>query len=115
MRDFVNPAFGNFPVAKVTRTQVKELLAETLKRRSPKHVEVLHAVVSGIFTDHIEISRCQYMVSETVKNGRFGLPKTGKRLIDLPESLTAKLEKHILQLRGEALRKGKTWIFFFLA
>ena len=47
------------------------------------------------------------MVSETTRNGRFGLPKTGKRLIDLPESLVSKMENHIFNLKKEAFKSGE--------
>ncbi|SMC26644.1 integrase [Desulfacinum hydrothermale DSM 13146] len=56
--------------------------------------------------DHLDVQNCQYMIVETVRHGRFGSPKTGKRLIDLPEVLVTKLEGYILELRKEALRTG---------
>ena len=48
----------------------------------------------------------QYMVAENVRRGKFGLPKTGKRLIDIAESVVPKLEAHIRLLRKNALEHG---------
>lgn len=54
----------------------------------------------------LDVSNSQYMVSETVRRERFGTPKTGRRLIDLPEPLVCRLENHIKALRKEALKAG---------
>jgi len=189
-RDFLNPVIGEFPIGSVNRNRVKDLLVDVLAIRSPKTVELVHAVISGIFTeaidrgytnenpaskllkkilpaknkrnqrkpdpfpkadlekvlssawgrlpvpfglifeilaysgmrlgeclamhiDHLDISNCQYMVSETTRNGRFGLPKTGKRLIDLPESLILQIEKHVFELRKKAFGEGKIVDYLF--
>jgi hypothetical protein len=45
-----------------------------------------------------EIIGNQYLVAENVRRGKFGLPKTGKRLIDIAESVVPKLEAHIRML-----------------
>jgi len=63
--------------------------------------------------NQLDISNRQYMVSETVRRGQFGLPKTGKRLIDLPEPLVKKLEQHIRSLRKKALSEGTAVEFLF--
>src|SRR4030042_1432604 len=43
------------PLDEVDKAQVKRLLADLLQIRSPKTVEVTHAVVSGIFTEANEL------------------------------------------------------------
>lgn len=183
VRDFVNPVLGKYPLHQVSRNKIRDLLSQVGKIRSHKTVELVHAVVSGIFSeaidlgytaanpaqgllrkvlppkakrrqsmpdpfsrkdletllataqpllqepvylvletmaysgmrlgealamhwDHLDITNCQYMVSETVRNGRFGIPKTGKRLIDLPDFLVKKLDRHLLKLRKQALADG---------
>jgi integrase len=190
VRDFVNPMLGLMPIKKVARNHVKDLLTDTLAIRSPKTVELLHAVISGIFAeaidrgytnsnpasgllkkvlppkhkrnlsepdpltkgdlgklldaswmhlplnlalvidsiaysgmrlgeclamhrDHLDVTNCQYMVSETFKRERFGLPKAGKRLIDLPESLVERLEKFIKTMRKESMSEGKEVGYLF--
>jgi integrase len=190
IQNHINPVIGSIPIQKVGRNRVREMLAEILAIRTSKTVELIHSVVSGIFTeaieggatnenptagllkrllppkhkrnestpdpftkedlgkmlvtawrhlnpvlaliletaaysgmrlgeclamhcDQLDISNLQYMVSETVKNGRFGSPKTGKRLIDLPGSLVTKLETHIKVLRKEGLRQGKNVTYLF--
>jgi len=51
VRDFVLPSLGAKPIDKVTRPVIKDLLADILEIRSAKHVELLHAVISGIFNE----------------------------------------------------------------
>lgn len=63
--------------------------------------------------DHLDASNCQYMIMETVRHGRFGIPKTGKRLIDLPDDLVARLQSHILRKRKEALSEGRDFTYLF--
>lgn len=55
---------------------------------------------------NLDIRNLQYSVSETTRQGRFGPPKSGKRLIDLDPSLVIKLEEHIKHLRKESLAAG---------
>jgi integrase len=63
--------------------------------------------------DHLDASNCQYMIMETVRHGKFGIPKTGKRLIDLPDDLVARLQNYILRKRKEALSEGKDVTYLF--
>lgn len=190
-RDFLLPRFGEMPVKRIDRNQVRDLLVDTLAIRSAKSVEVFYAVLSGIFGEAIErgyiesnpchgllkkvlppkrkrnqstpdpfsnadldllldaarehladplalvletlaytgmrLGEClamrwnhfdalnrQYMVSEAVRHKRYDVPKTGKRLTDIPDFLAAKLEKRIRELRKAALREGKEVSFIFL-
>lgn len=190
VRDYVMPVLGAKPLERIDRRAVKEFLVDALADRAAKTVELLHAVVSGIFTeaidggkvadnpaekllrkilppkakrnesmpdplsiedldalltaawkhlparmalimdtlastgmrlgevlamhaDHLDMRHHQYMVSETMRRGRYGLPKYGKRLIDLPEHLTVKLERHIKNLRVDAFRKGEQVGYLF--
>lgn len=183
VRGFVLPALGQKPLDKVDRNAVKDLLVDTLAIRSAKHVEVLHCVISGIFSeaidrgrvhenpasglahkvlpakrkrnesspdpfsrddlqkvmdaarnycrptvalvletlaytgmrlgeclamhrDNLDAGNSQYMVKETVRNGKFGEPKTGRRLIDLMEENAKSLQSHILNLRRESMSQG---------
>jgi integrase len=56
--------------------------------------------------DNLDVANCQYMVKETVRNGKFWEPKTGRRLIDLMEDNLKALENHVLRLRRDALSQG---------
>jgi integrase len=182
IRDFLRP-LHNLPLDQVDRTRVKRLLVDLLRIRSANTVEVVHAVISGIFseaidlgyTEHnpaygllkrilppknkrnisepdpfsrqdldrfleaawsklpepfpliletiamsgmrlgeslamgwenLDVRNCQYNVSETTRHGRFGPPKSGKRLIDLDATLVAKLENHIKKLKKASLALG---------
>ncbi len=57
--------------------------------------------------DNLDSRNCQYNVTETTRAGRFGPPKSGKRLIDLDEALVGKLEVHIKKMRKEGMAEGK--------
>ena len=56
--------------------------------------------------ENLDAKNCQYNVTETTRHGRFGPPKSGKRLIDLDPTLVAKLETHIKKLKKEGLAAG---------
>jgi integrase len=182
IRDFLKP-LHNLPMEQVDRIRVKRLLVDLLKIRSANTVEVVHAVISGIFSEAIDLGytdknpaygllkkilppknkrnltepdpfnredldrfleaawgklpepfplileamamtgmrlgeclamcwenldakNCQYNVTETTRHGRFGPPKSGKRLIDLDPTLVAKLEPHIKKLKKDGLAAG---------
>lgn len=180
---FVRPSLGSVPLKQVDRARIRKLLIEVGQIRSAKSVELVHAVISGVFSEAIDmgytlenpahgllkkllppkrkrnqtmpdplsredlgrllgaarshlpepypliletlansgmrLGEClamqaslldvrnrQYMVSQTFKNDRYGLPKTGKRLIDLPTPLVVRLEAHVRQLRRGAMAEG---------
>jgi integrase len=182
IRDFLGP-LHNLPMEQVDRTRIKRLLVDLLKIRSANTVEVVHAVISGIFSEAIDLGytefnpaygllkkilppknkrnltepdpfnredlgafleaawakqpepfplilevmamsgmrlgealamcwenldsrNCQYNVAETTRHGRFGPPKSGKRHIDLDETLVGKLDTHIKKLRKECMAAG---------
>ena len=182
IREFLRP-LHNLSLGKVDRVQVKRLLVDLLKIRSANTVEVVHAVISGIFSEAIDLGytdknpaygllkkilppknkrnlnepdpinrqevdlfletawaklpeplplileimvmsgmrlgealamcwgnldtrNCQYQVTETTRQGRFGPPKSGRRLVDLDETLVSKLDTHIMKLRKDGLAAG---------
>jgi integrase len=63
--------------------------------------------------DNLDPANNCYKVGQTVRRQQFGLPKTGERIIDIPESLTREIQSHVLGLRKEALRTGKAVDYFF--
>jgi integrase len=182
IREFLRP-LQKLPLDQVDRIRIKRLLVDLLKIRSANTVEVVHAVISGIFSEaidlgyiennpaygllkkilppknkrnftepdpfnlqdrdkfleasraklpdpfpliletmaiagmrlgetlamcweNLDVRNLQYHVTETTRQGRFGPPKSGKRLIDLDPPLVAKLEAHIKKLRKESLAVG---------
>jgi integrase len=182
VRDFLRP-LSPMPLSQVDRARVKRLLADLLKIRSPGTVELVHAVISGIFSEAIDLgytdrnpaygllkrilppkksraqtepdpfsqddlrkflaaaweklpgpraliievmamtgmrlgeamamrleyldsSNCQYHVMATTRNGRYGPPKSGRRLVDLDETLVTKLESQGRLLKRQALSTG---------
>lgn len=60
----------------------------------------------AICWENLDVRNCQYQVTETTRQGRFGPPKSGKRHVDLDAPLAAKLEGHVKELRKESLRTG---------
>jgi integrase len=182
IRDFLRP-LHKLPLDRVDRHRIKRLLVDLLKIRSANTVEVVHAVISGIFSEAIDLGytdknpaygllkkilppknkrnlsepdpfnlpdrdqflkvagdklprpfplileilamsgmrlgealamcwenldgrNCQYQITETTRQGRFGPPKSGKRLVDLDGPLVAQLEGYVKELRRESLRTG---------
>jgi integrase len=181
-RDFLRP-LHKLPLDRVDRHRIKRLLLDLLKIRSANTVEVVHAVISGIFSEaidlgytdknpaygllkkilppknkrnlsepdpfnlqdrdrflaaagdrlpepfplileimamsgmrlgealamgweNLDVRNCQYQVTETTRQGRFGPPKSGKRLVDLDASLVAKLEGYVKELRKASFKTG---------
>jgi integrase len=181
-RDFLRP-LHKLTLDQVDRHRIKRLLVDLLKIRSANTVEVVHAVISGVFSEaidlgytdknpgygllkkilppknkrnltepdpfnlqdrdkfldaaraklpdpyplimenmamtgmrlgetlamswqNLDVRNCQYNVAETTRQGRFGPPKSGKRLIDLDVPLVVKLEAYIKELRKESLKTG---------
>jgi integrase len=182
IRNFLRP-LHNLPLDQVDRLKVKRLLVDLMKIRAANTVEVVHAVISGIFSEAIDLGytdknpaygllkkilppknkrnlnepdpfnqkdlgwllegawdklpepfpliletmamsgmrlgealamSCgnldtlnrQYNVAEATRQGRFGPPKSGKRLIDLDETLVGKLDTHIKKLKKAGLTTG---------
>lgn len=189
IRDFLQP-LHNLPLELVDRVKVKRLLVDLMKIRSASTVETVHAVISGVFSEAIDLGytdknpaygllkrilppkskrtlkspdpfnqkdlerlleaawgklqepfpliletmamsgmrlgevlamscgnldarNCQYNVAETTKLGRFGPPKSGKRLIDLDETLVENLEVHIKKLKKDSLVTGVLPYYLF--
>ncbi len=56
--------------------------------------------------ENLDVRNCQYQVTETTRQGRFGPPKTGKRLVDLDADLVANLEEYVKGLRKASLCTG---------
>jgi integrase len=84
------------------------MVIETLAKSGMRLGECL-----AMHPDHLDVSNSQYMIIEKVRHGKFGNPKTGKRLIDLPEGLVAELQNFILAKRKEALSEGEDITYLF--
>jgi integrase len=57
---------------------------------------------------HIDLSRRLFHVIEAYKSETFRKPKGGKsRFVDIPESLAAELEAHVVALKKEGLQAGR--------
>ena len=78
------------------------LLLETMAMTGMRLGEVL-----AMHRQHLDPAHGQYLVSESMKGGRYGPPKGGdRRLLDLEEGLVEKLEVYIRGLRKDALARG---------
>jgi integrase len=53
--------------------------------------------------DNLDARNGQYNVTESTRAGQFGPPKSGRRLIDLEDTLVEKLEIHMKKMRKAAL------------
>jgi integrase len=58
--------------------------------------------------ENLDVRNCQYNIAETTKQGRFGPPKSGKRLIDLDAPLVAKLEARIKKIAEREFKSRYT-------
>lgn len=68
----------------------------------------------ALHVDNLDVSNNQYHVTEKIRRGEFGPPKSGEsRLIDLPESLIMKLRGHINGMKEEMLKEGKSVGYLF--
>ncbi|MEN6467173.1 MAG: tyrosine-type recombinase/integrase [Syntrophaceae bacterium] len=190
VRDYIMRGLGKLPINKIDRAAVKKMLAELAGQKSHKTIELIHSVLSGIFSEAVEMGLIEknpaqgllkkllppkhkrigkrpdpfskadldwfleaanemlpapyplifrvlarsgmrlgeclamrldnldpanncYKVGQTVRRQQYGLPKTGERIIDIPESLTRELQSHVLSLRKEAMKTGKPVNYFF--
>lgn len=82
IREFLRP-LHKLPMEQVERAMVKRLLVDLLKIRSANTVEVVHAVISGIFSEAIDLGY-------TEVNPAYGLlkkilPPKNKRNLTEPE------------------------------
>ena len=82
VRGFLRP-LHKLPMDQVDRHRVKRLLVDLLKIRSANTVEVVHAVISGIFTEAIDLGY-------TEVNPAYGLlkkilPSKNKRNLTEPD------------------------------
>lgn len=53
--------------------------------------------------ENLDARNGQYNVTESTRAGRFGPPKSGRRLVDLEDTLVGKLEIHMKRMRKAAL------------
>jgi integrase len=99
----------------LSRTDL-DLVLDAAKKHLP---EQLYLVIETLAYSGMRLGEClamkwsnldvpnnQYMIAESVRRGKFGTPKAGSRLIDLPEALSSDLERYIKGLRKEALKEG---------
>jgi len=86
LRDFVLPVLGEKPLVKVSKKKVKELLAELFTIRAAKTVELVHAVISGVFREAID----NELASKNPAQGvlRKVLPPKHKRSESTPDPLS---------------------------
>ena len=80
------PPLNTLPLDQVDRIQVKKLLTELLKIRSPKTVETVHAVISGIFNEAIDMGYTEQNPAHGLL--RKILPAKRKRNLTRPDPFT---------------------------
>jgi integrase len=93
LRDYL-ACWERLPLTQIDRHQVKQLLVELCRRRSPKTVELTHAVISGIFTEAIDLGYTDRNPAHALL--RRILPAKRKRPLAEPDPFTrADLERFI--------------------
>jgi integrase len=86
--------------------KLPEPLALVLEVMAMTGLRLGEALALAMRREYLEPSNGQYHVTATTRNGRYGPPKSGKRLVDLDDTLVVKLESHIQRLRKQSLAKG---------
>lgn len=87
IREHLKP-LNKLPLEQVDKAQVKRILADLLQIRSPKTVEVTHAVISGIFTEANELGYCDFNPAHGLL--KRVLPAKKKRVLNEPDPLNRK-------------------------
>jgi hypothetical protein len=70
----------------IDRHHVKHLLVELCQRRSPKTVELTHAVISGIFTEAIDLGYTDHNPAHALLKRI--LPAKRRRPLTMPDPFT---------------------------
>ena len=83
-RDHLRP-LHQLSLEEVSKAQVKKLLVDLLKIRTPKTVEVTHAVINGIFTEANELGYTKVNPAHGLLNRV--LPSKKKRVRSAPDPL----------------------------
>ncbi|MGC8718858.1 MAG: tyrosine-type recombinase/integrase [Thermodesulforhabdaceae bacterium] len=98
---FILPAIGFKPLVRVTRNDVKKLIAEIYEIRSAKTAELVYAVISGIFAEAIDNG----FTSENPCTGilKKVLPPKRKRESKQPDPFTQDELKVVLDVAREKL------------
>jgi integrase len=86
LRTFLKP-LEHLPLEQVQKIQVKHLLADLLVTRSPNTVQVVHAVISGIFTEANELGYLDQNPARGLL--RRLLPAKKRRVQNPPDPFTA--------------------------
>ncbi|MEJ2071578.1 MAG: site-specific integrase, partial [Syntrophobacterales bacterium] len=86
LRTFLKP-LEYLPLEQVQKVQVKHLLADLLASRSPNTVQVVHAVISGIFTEANELGYLDQNPARGLL--RRLLPAKKRRVQNPPDPFTA--------------------------
>ena len=82
VRDHLRP-LHHLSLEQVSKALVKKLLADLLKIRAPKTVEVTHAVISGIFTEANELGYTEVNPAHGLL--KRVLPAKKKRVLSAPD------------------------------
>jgi integrase len=61
--------------------------------------------------ENFDINNCQYQVTESVKLGKFGPPKSGERLVDLDAALVTKIEAYQRKMGKGKVRFSARYLF----
>ena len=96
IRDFLRP-LHKLPMEQVERAMVKRLLVDLLKIRSANTVEVVHAVISGIFSEAIDLGYTE-IIPHMVCSRRYCRPRTSATFPNLTRSTVKTWDAFLKQL-----------------
>jgi len=100
IREHLRP-LNKLPLEQVDKAQVKRVLADLLQIRSPKTVEVTHAVISGIFTEANELGYCNVNPAHGLL--KRVLPAKKRRVLNAPDPFNQQDLATFLETAGAKL------------
>jgi integrase len=100
VREYLRP-LHQLPLDRVDRSRIKRLLAEMLKIRAPKTVELTYAVISGIFSEANDLGYTDQNPAQGLL--KKVLPPKSKRALKEPDPLTRQDLEKFMQAAWEKL------------
>jgi integrase len=112
VQDYLQPLHP-LPLKQVDRSRIKRLLSDLLKRKAPKTVELTYAVVSGIFSEAIDLGYTDHNPAHGLL--KKVLPPKSKRAQKEPDPFNRQDLKKFLQTAWEKLPQSLALVIEVMA
>jgi integrase len=113
LRLHVVPVIGARTITSIKRAHVKELLADAARIRSPKTVELMHAVLSGVFREAVDLE----ILADNPATGLLDriLPPRAQRNQTVPDPFTREDLDHFVDASKKVLRSPESLLLELLS